>query len=458
MPSSVHRVGAERRRGLKEHLLGPDRVLARRERHLVIAGQRQGACRAGLHAEAAHDAAQVVDLVVLRVPLPRADRRCRIVVLALDPDRVGRARVGAQLAPDALLQAVVVPVEAVAADVRALRRGHDLLRVLLGVVAPEGLLEDRPHALDDGPHGRRLALGVALVAHVAVSSCASSGRGASSNGFMNDPISHAADDQADREERALAPPVRVGQHDDRAGREHPEQPERDQVLPAEIHQPVVAQTRERGAHEHPHVQHSKQLHEEPHQPAHDEPRALPRPRTAPPAEEQGHNDRGRDDGVHVLPEREHRERDPRVLRVVAGDELGLRLGEIERRAVHLGERADHEHDERRELGIAYQTLSCASTISDMRRCPANMMSATSDEPHRDLVAHHLRARAHPAEQRVVRAARPAGEHDRVDADRGHREHPQDPDRDVGELQARPSARTGTPTARTARPRTRGTRG
>ena len=31
-------------------------------------------------------------------------------------------------------------------------------------------------------------------------------------------------------------------------------------------------------------------------------------------------------------------------------------------------------------GIAYQTLSCASTISDMRRCPANISSATSESP------------------------------------------------------------------------------
>ncbi len=168
----VDRIGAERRRRLQQLLLRPDRVLARGERHLVVVRQRQRARRARLDAQAAHDAAQVVDLVVLRVALARADRVLRVVVRALHPDRVGRAGEGAQLAPDALLQAVVVAVEQVAPDVGALRGRHDLLRVLLGVVAPEGLLEDRAHALGDrtAADPRDGALGSDLVAHVPPSS------------------------------------------------------------------------------------------------------------------------------------------------------------------------------------------------------------------------------------------------------------------------------------------------
>ena len=73
-PSRVDGVGAERRRRLQQLLLRPDRVLARGEGHLVVAGERERPRRAGLDAEAAHDAAQVVDLVVLRVPLARAHR------------------------------------------------------------------------------------------------------------------------------------------------------------------------------------------------------------------------------------------------------------------------------------------------------------------------------------------------------------------------------------------------
>ena len=151
------------RRRLQQLLLRPDRVLARGERQLVVARERERAGGARLDAEAAHDAAQVVDLVVLRVPLPRAGRVLGVVVLPLDPDRVGRARERAELAADALLEAVLVPVQPVAADVRALGDRRDLLRILLGVVGAERLLEDRAPcpwrsptaASQDGPAGSR---------------------------------------------------------------------------------------------------------------------------------------------------------------------------------------------------------------------------------------------------------------------------------------------------------------
>ena len=191
-------------RRLEQALLGPDRVLARGERHLVVARERERARRAGLDAEAAHDAAQVVDLVVLRVPLPGADRVLGVVVLALDPDRVGRARVRAELAPDALLQAVVVAVQQVPADVRALaaaaRSPSGTARCCRGGTS----VEDRAHALGHRPHrrartasdlggssGRRSApsssLRAALVAHAATSS-----RRGSSRGLISDPISQTA--------------------------------------------------------------------------------------------------------------------------------------------------------------------------------------------------------------------------------------------------------------------------
>ena len=53
--------------------------------------------------------------------------------------------------------------------------------------------------------------------------------------------------------------------------------------------------------------------------------------------------------------------------------------------------------------------------------------------HRDLVGDHLRAGAQAAEQRVRRAGGPAGQHDAVDADRGHREDVEHRDRQVGQL-------------------------
>ena len=101
--------------------------------HLVVIGHRQRPGRAGLDAQAAADAAQIVDLVHPAVALARGEPRLIGVVGALDVDRVGRAGPGAQLAADALLQAVGVAVELVAAVVARLDRTR-LLRILLGDV------------------------------------------------------------------------------------------------------------------------------------------------------------------------------------------------------------------------------------------------------------------------------------------------------------------------------------
>ena len=56
------------------------------------------------------------------------------------------------------------------------------------------------------------------------------------------------------------------------------------------------------------------------------------------------------------------------------------------------------------------------------------------QAERGLVADHLRRGPHRAEQRVLRARRPAGQHDAVDRDRAHGQHEQDADRRVGHLQ------------------------
>ncbi len=86
------------------------------------------------------------------------------------------------------------------------------------------------------------------------------------------------------------------------------------------------------------------------------------------------------------------------------------------------------------IGTTFHTRSCAATISENERWPLYISTATSDEPHRDLVGDHLRGRADGAEERIVRAARPSREHHAVDGDRGHREDPQDADVEVDELQ------------------------
>src|SRR6202034_3986667 len=63
-------VGEQRNQQL---LLGPDEALAVVVGDLVLVGQRQRAGRARLDAQAAEDAAQVVDLVDVAVPLARGE-------------------------------------------------------------------------------------------------------------------------------------------------------------------------------------------------------------------------------------------------------------------------------------------------------------------------------------------------------------------------------------------------
>ena len=130
-------------------LLLADHPGARRTGELVLVGHGQRARRARLDAQAAEDAAQVVDLVDAAVPLPRRELGVRGVVRTLDVDRVRGARPRAQLAADALLQPVGVPVELVAAVVPRLGR-HLLERVLLGDRRPEHVRERDAEPADRG--------------------------------------------------------------------------------------------------------------------------------------------------------------------------------------------------------------------------------------------------------------------------------------------------------------------
>ena len=124
--------------------LGPGKasmdVLAGVVGELVVVGHRQRPGRARLDAQPAEDAPQVVDLIDGAVPLTGGVLVLGGVVRALDEDRVRGARPGAQLAADALLQAVGPAVELVP-PVEA--RHRDLLLALLGVTLGEGLAEDR---------------------------------------------------------------------------------------------------------------------------------------------------------------------------------------------------------------------------------------------------------------------------------------------------------------------------
>ena len=230
---------------------------------------------------------------------------------------------------------------------------------------------------------------------------------------------------------------------------HPGERGRDEELPAEAHELVVAHSRQRPA--------------QPHEEEHEDPQLGGEPQQAPPAlvehavvdrrdpgrcrgatEEHRRREGGDGEHVDVLAEEEHREAHRAVLGVETTGELALTLGEVEGQPVGLtdhGDDVDEEAEERRddepEVGLGGDDLR--------RRHRARVEEDGHErEPHRDLVGDHLGRGAQPTHERVGRAGRPAGEHDAVDADTGHREHEQHGDRAVGQLEAGWCGRTSTP--------------
>ena len=194
-----------------------------------------------------------------------------------------------------------MPVQPVPADVGPLGQRRDLLRVRSVLSRRKVCLKTVPIPFASA-HRRRRApvLGGRASAH---SPRSSRRRGRARGRTTEASTSHDRDDEPDRDERSRASGrTRSGSTIDRAGREHPEQPERDQDLPAEVHEPVVAHPRQRPAHQDHQVDHGGDLEHEPQRPAEPRRRAVARPRAAPAAEEQRHGDRRHGDGVHVLAE------------------------------------------------------------------------------------------------------------------------------------------------------------
>src|SRR5919109_637047 len=131
-----------------ELVLGVDELLARRARDLVLGGHEEGLRGARLDAQAAEDAPQIVDLIDLRVALARREANSGGVLCSHHVDGVGRAGSGAQLAADALLQAVGMTVEDVT-TLEARKRLSAHLRVPHGLLATEDVSYDDPHAGHD---------------------------------------------------------------------------------------------------------------------------------------------------------------------------------------------------------------------------------------------------------------------------------------------------------------------
>ena len=102
---------------------------------------------------------------------------------------------------------------------------------------------------------------------------------------------------------------------------------------------------------------AEQLEQEPERPERREPRAVPA------AEEERHGERRERDHVDVLGHREEAEAHAAVLGVVAGDELLLGLGQVERRARRLGG-AGEDEDERSRRTAGRRTSIVSSCFGD----------------------------------------------------------------------------------------------
>ena len=185
-------------------------------------------------------------------------------------------------------------------------------------------------------------------------------------------------------------PVVVVADADRGEQQEPAERDRDQHLPAEVHQLVVAQPGQRRPQPHVDVEEDEQLQDEPDHAleAVGDQRDVGRPvaegQWLRAAEEQRDDDRAHRDRVHELGEEEQREAERRVLGVEPADQLLLGLDEVERRTVELGGGGDHEHHERHDAGR--DDVPVGDACPDRRRCrpstsvPADNSTAATLSP------------------------------------------------------------------------------
>ena len=159
------------------------------------------------------------------------------------------------------------------------------------------------------------------------------------------------------------------------------------------------------------------------------------PGTVPSAEEERGAQAAEHDDVHVLGHEERAEAHSAVLGVVARDDLGIGLGQVERRARRLGEAGDEEDQEADEL--RHDEPDRVLVLDDLgqRQRARRHHDPEQRQAERDLVGDQLRGAPHRAEERVLRARRPAAEHEAVEGDRTEGEHVEDPDRDVDPVEA-----------------------
>jgi hypothetical protein len=216
----------------------------------------------------------------------------------------------------------------------------------------------------------------------------------------------------------------VQQGDHERGHHDVGQGQRDEAAPSEVHQLIVAKTREHPAHpdeddheeghlgeEHPDVDQAQQQRAGRQVQRVDE---RHRPTTQ---EERHHHGRG-SDHVGVLTQEEERELHGAVFGVVSADEFGLGLRKIEGQTVGLGERRDQEDDEGQRL------LEDHPAVLGLIPDDVAQVEALGEEEdrnhthaHGDLVGDHLSGGADASQKGVLGIGPVARQDDAVRSDR-----------------------------------------
>ena len=171
-------------------------------------------------------------------------------------------------------------------------------------------------------------------------------------------------------------------------------------------------------------------------------------RELPAAEEQRRDDRADDEQVAPLRHEEEQVAHPAVLGRETRDQLRLGFGQIERRAVTLGQRRyieDVGGDEGERIGEQEPMLRRPALRADdplHRERAGHQHDRENRQPRRYFVTDYLRRRADSADQRPLVIRRPSRHQHADHGERGDRRHIEDADVQVGENQM--TTRTASP--------------
>src|SRR5271170_498643 len=225
-----------------------------------------------------------------------------------------------------------------------------------------------------------------------------------------------------------------------AGHHHDhEQRDRQENLPAEPHQLVVAIPRDERLHQGDHEEDEAQFRHEPNDAGNPSEGDEGNRREPAAKEEDGHHRAHRQDR-DIFAEKEQQEGRGGILDGIARDELRFRFDQVEGRAVRFGQGGYEEDDEHRQQGKPVPPEQAPARIlrkndfGEVQRAGAQQYR-NNDEADRDLVGDHLRRRAERRQKGIFRIRRPAGHDNPINPERGDGEEIEYADIDVADRPA-----------------------